>query len=294
MLHVCPINTTVNSVPFVGSLVLDDTTRIVSYRPTALPDDSPPLRSGMFHLAPGKSLASLAADFDAANVALSYVTDLTPWLPVIAANYLVLTRVASMTPTAAGPFPSGVLAGPDAVAIQIQNVIAAAAGVTTIWKDQNVNAPPLPYLALSMSGDITIGIDGKTQTQDITRPAGTEIEIATFGMREMTLQIEAFTAQSIPGARAASGLLSQLKTALETEPNVDVLALAGVSMFDPGTVDFVPAVVGTGFRGRGLLSIRCYVPAPFVVWYTGYIDDIRGATTATGEGGPYVVPFASP
>ncbi len=166
----------------------------------------------------------------------------------------------------------------------IQSAIASASGLASgkvIWKFQDGPQPALDYVALHLSPLRTIGRDGINASTDLDRTAGQEIELRVGGLREMVLSVEVFTAAVADGSDAlARG--ETIRTALSLPTVRDVLGAVGVVPFDPGPVQYTPAIAAAGFRGRGLVEIRCSLPAPAAVEYLGYIDTVNGTHTTTG------------
>lgn len=178
-----------------------------------------------------------------------------------------------------------------------QAAIARASGLPVtqvVWKHGNVNAPPLDYVALSLGGSTTIGIDYIRQTYDGTRAQGQEFELAVQGEREVPLEIECFTVATNTEA-AARALAERSRSALLLPSVRGILTAVGVSPFDPGSVRWIPDVVSAGFRGRASCSVRCYMPAPHIAEYVGYIASVRGTMTVLdGPTGTKTIPFTAP
>lgn len=171
----------------------------------------------------------------------------------------------------------------DDVGDAIQQAVSLSSGVTTVWKYQNMNAPALPYVAISIGSMLALGIDYTRASFDITRPNGQEFKFEVKGIREIALEIEAFTASSVAGRQAAAlALCSQTcQGLLLTNPN-SILAAQAVAPFDFGPVQWVPDVVGVGFRGRAHATVRCYARPPTVVEYAGYIARVTGQVNVFG------------
>lgn len=165
-----------------------------------------------------------------------------------------------------------------------QAAVARAGGLpvnSVVWKYGNVDAPALPYVAISLGGSISIGIDYVRETYDASRAQGQEFELAVEGQREVPLEIECFTAD-VTTESSARALAERIRSAL-TLPSVrDILSAVGISPFDPGPVNWIPDVVSVGFRGRAVCTVRCYVPLAKIAEYVGYIATAH--VTATVEG----------
>lgn len=157
-----------------------------------------------------------------------------------------------------------------------------------IWKGQNVGAPEESYVAMSLGPVLEVGQDGEVDKTDLSRPAGEEVELEMLGSREVALQLEVFTAATVPtvGAEDALTIAERVRTRLRLSSIRRPLAEATVSPFGIGQVQHLPAIEAAGFRGRALLDVRCYLSVPLddAKEYTGYIARVNGTVTASGDG----------
>lgn len=164
--------------------------------------------------------------------------------------------------------------------------IVAASGLDAsrvIWKFQQGGQPEVAYIAITVSGTSNPGQDGLLPSTDLDRPAGQEVELAVVGFRECTLGLEIFT-PSVADDSDALALGERIRTKLRLPSVRDGLGAAGISPFDVGGVQYVPSVVNTTFRGRGLLDIRCYVPAEPLADFVGFIASVGGTVKTSGGG----------
>lgn len=124
------------------------------------------------------------------------------------------------------------------------------------------------------------------------RAVGEELRRDVTGFREATLHVEAFTS-STSGAGDALILAETIRTSLRLPSIRGLLSAVGVTPFDPSDgIQFAPDIVAVGFRGRALLDVRCWLPAPVVFELAGYITSIEGTVTALQPDAPaVVVPF---
>jgi hypothetical protein len=162
--------------------------------------------------------------------------------------------------------------------------ICLASGYGTdqvVWSFQNYNAPTLDYVVLTFGGDIGIGQDWIRITQDLTRPAGQEVKLDVRGIREVPLQIEVFTSD-VYGNDSARRIAEQIRTKLRLDGIRYGLRKAGLSPFDSDAVQWVPDIPTANFRGRAVLTVRCYVPVMDCYEYVGYIATIRGHIFPSG------------
>jgi len=168
----------------------------------------------------------------------------------------------------------------------IQAAIVRASGLAAsqvVWKDQDRGQPLTDYVALRLGGGITLGIDYIQSSTDLTRPLGQEIELKVRGRREVPLEVECFTSESVSSrSGSALELCSRIMAGL-TLPSVRaILAAQDVSPFDPGTPNWIPDVPSTRFRGRAVATVRCYMPPPTAVEYVGFIARVSGTVTIQG------------
>lgn len=166
----------------------------------------------------------------------------------------------------------------------ITAAIAAASGLASskvLWKPANVNPVAADLIELSFSGAQVVGQDGIKTSTDLLRPTGTEIMQEVEGVREVTLLVECYTATDA-FSRDAEYLAETTRTGLMLPSVRDLMAAVGVSPFDPGRVQYTPAIPSLSFRGRATLDVRCYMPAPTVVAYCGYIASVHGTATVSG------------
>jgi hypothetical protein len=173
-----------------------------------------------------------------------------------------------------------------------------------LWAFQDVDEPPMDntisgntgkrsYIKLAMPSIKTIGRDFLQRSYDATRAAGQEVKLQVQGTRELPLELQAFTASTADGQAAI--FLADLAVSNLLLPSVrDILTAVGISVFDPGPVQYVPTVVAAGFRGRATCTLRTYVPALALAEYVTWIQTVNGTLTTTGgaQAGPTNTPFS--
>lgn len=180
----------------------------------------------------------------------------------------------------------------------MQAAIVKASGLATgkvIWKYQSADQPAMDYIAMTISPASNPGQDGLVSSTDLGRPAGQEIKLEVRGFREVTLELEVFTA-TLADSTDALALAEKIRSALRLPSVRDGLAAVGASAFDVGPTQYLPEIVAVGFRGRATLPIRCFVPAQDAADLTGYIATVSGTLTAKGggTGGTITRPFGAP
>ena len=152
-----------------------------------------------------------------------------------------------------------------------------------VWKHQNYNAPPQTYVTINLPTILEKGQDWIETTTDLNRPRGQEVEIKVRGIREVSLELECFTDQSVSGdGQSAVSKLLEITTRLRLPGVRALLQEQGVSPFETGRINWIPDIPGTNFRGRAVCSIRCYIPLPSYAEYAGFIERVIGSFTSEG------------
>lgn len=166
----------------------------------------------------------------------------------------------------------------------MQEAVVRASGFPServFWSYQNRNAPPQDYILVHFGGPIAIGLDWVRQDQNLTRPNGQEIRQVVSGVRECAFDVTVFTADTL-GDAAARQVAETVRSRFRLSSVRYGMRKAGVSPFDSGPVEYVPDIPSADFRGRAVVSIRCYVPLLDCVEYVGYIARVRGVAYPTG------------
>ena len=167
----------------------------------------------------------------------------------------------------------------------IQRVIVRSSGLDAdkvTWSYQSVNEPANDHITLNFGGLRAIGVDIIRNDQDLSRSTGQEIGQSIKGLREMNLEIECFSSAT-NNETAAKYIAELIRTNLRLETNIYDLRKVQVAMFDTsGVINWIPDIPSVKFRGRAALTVRCYLPAPTVVEYVGYISRIRGTFFPVG------------
>lgn len=151
-----------------------------------------------------------------------------------------------------------------------------------VWSYENGNRPSGNVITLALVGGRTLGACDTIETRtDLTRPAGQEIEHRVRGEREHVLRIQAFTPESVNGPEAARGILCDVQTKLRLPAITDALDEVGLSVFDPGAVQYIPGIANTAFEGRAVVEARFYA-TDTASGYTGYIASTEGDGALAG------------
>ena len=171
----------------------------------------------------------------------------------------------------------------------IQRVVVRSSGLDAdkvTWEYQSLNEPNNDHVTLNFGAMRAIGIDIVRSDEDLFRPNGQEIGQSIKGIREMTLEIECFSSAT-NSETAAKYIAELIRTNLRLETNIIELRKVKVAIFDTqGTINWIPDIPSVRFRGRAILSVRCYLPAPAVIEYVGYISRVRGTAIVSALNGP--------
>jgi len=155
--------------------------------------------------------------------------------------------------------------------------VKSGSGLTdeqVIWADQNGGSPALPFIDIRLGELVPVGAaDASDWEYDAGGPAGQEIVMSGHGVREFAVSVRAFSASPL-GNSSARALLSKVQTALALESARSALHAAGVTPFDNGRVQVVPAILETSWEGRAVLQVRFYTEET-VTERTTYIDTVE-------------------
>lgn len=159
----------------------------------------------------------------------------------------------------------------------MQQAVVEASGLASnrvYWSYQNYSAETGDHIVITFQGDIMVGQDWVTSKTDLTRPNGQEILRQVNGTREVPFQIECFTTDTIDnGSARRTAEITRTKFRLDSVRSR--IRRANVSPFDSSPVSYIPDVVNAKFRGRAVVTIRCYVPVIDCFEYVGYIARVR-------------------
>jgi hypothetical protein len=126
-------------------------------------------------------------------------------------------------------------------------------------------------IAVRVGEALPLGTDGLEHDFDATRPAGQEVEYRTFGMREVTIELQAFGPVEPPSSSfPARDVLARVLDGLVLPSVRDMLNAAGVGVLRESAVRRIPGVRGPMYEDRALLELVVLVRAS-AVERTGYI-----------------------
>ena len=179
----------------------------------------------------------------------------------------------------------------------IEAAITTLTGLTVIWSWQNYNAPPLNYVRVGIGSAATVGQDWIQEWQTGSSTPNEEFALTVGGLREVALQIEAFSASTVETEAAATSLsIVDTVTAGLYLPSIRAaLNAVGFTPFAPGPTNYIPDVVSTGFRGRAVCDVRSYLPARMVEEYATFIASVAldANVSGTGNGTTIDVPITA-
>lgn len=149
------------------------------------------------------------------------------------------------------------------------------------WSYQDRNEGTGTFIVITFGGETQLGQDWVTSTTDLSRQNGQEILQQVHGVREVPFQIECFT-DDTSGETAARRLAELVRTRFRLPSVRYRVRRAGVGLFDSSPVLWIPDVLAAKFRGRALVTMRCYVPVMDCFEYVGYIARVRGTFYPVG------------
>lgn len=133
------------------------------------------------------------------------------------------------------------------------------------------------FVTLAVGPSVALGIPGYTTDIDLTRPAGTEVELKATVVQRFRLYVSCFGGSPI-GSSSAYATLERLRNRIGLPSVRDLFTAAGVSPFDAGSVQHIPYIEGTKFESRATLEINCYVDASESE-FVGFISRVIGTGT---------------
>ena len=130
-----------------------------------------------------------------------------------------------------------------------------------------------PHISLRLGPSIIVGQDGLESLTDLTRPAGTEIELRTTALRRLVVRLQAFGGTP-DGTDSALAMLSRVRDRLRLPSVRDPLSSAGFSPYDPGAIMDVSFIDSTRFESRAVCDVGFYVDASESD-FIGFIEHVQ-------------------
>jgi hypothetical protein len=149
------------------------------------------------------------------------------------------------------------------------------------WADQNGPRGIPPFVELRISGVNTIGIDSTQALTDMSRPAGQEVELRTWGTRQVTVSLQSFS-RSVTGDESAMSMMSDIQAAANSTAVSELLGSAGITVFDLGSISNISGLLDTDFESRAALELRIYAEQSWSD-FVGYIERVELVDRADNE-----------
>lgn len=149
------------------------------------------------------------------------------------------------------------------------------------WKSQNGNRIIPDHIVISLGEIIPLGIDALTDSTDLGRPAGQEVQLQTEGDRDFGVRLEMSTSATASELDARS-VLAGMQTRAGLPSARQILLDAEISPYDEGQITYLPAIDEALFQGRGVWDLRMYV-RDSATENTGYIAKVIAVDNATGD-----------
>lgn len=139
--------------------------------------------------------------------------------------------------------------------------VIAASGLTpekVIRAEQDGPRPATVFAEVRIGDVRALGAADAVSTEyDAGGPAGSEVTQTVRGQREFAATVRMFTSSAV-GAESARALLLQVQAGLRLPSVRDILHEAGLTCFDQGVVQSIPAILDTRYEGRATLTARFY------------------------------------
>lgn len=175
----------------------------------------------------------------------------------------------------------------------IKSAVVAGSGLparSVLWAYQAYQGQERPqnerFITMMIGPSISHGIDSFDVTTDLNRPLGQEVILTTSTVQEFGIMLQCFGGTPA-GNGTALQALERFRNRLALPTVRGYFTDAGMSPFNSGTVQYVPAIEGTKFESRAVLDMRCYVEASETD-YVGFIARVSGNYEFT-DAGTFVV-----
>lgn len=167
----------------------------------------------------------------------------------------------------------------------LQAWVKAATGYDNrhaFWANSNVTRPTdSPFAVLEITDRMMDGLAPEViVSANPASSAGAELEIEARQLMHCAFRVQVYvqpsrglTPGTPRGASNAAAIASRIRLAAALPSNVSNLDAVGVSIYDMGTVHYVPEITGTDFEGRAVLDASFYV-VDSASEFTGYIETV--------------------
>jgi hypothetical protein len=178
--------------------------------------------------------------------------------------------------------------GWTAIENAIHSWVTTQTSLTAIWETPNATRPTGVYCSIQFGEMIQHGIDEVYGSVNSGGTSGiSDYKEQVQSIREVTVTTQCFAPVSTPGApkhppygdNSARSVLSELAASVALPSVQSAFQAAGISCFDPGHVNTIPAIIGSQYEGRAVLESRFYV-LETATGYGTYIETVSpiGAT----------------
>lgn len=130
-----------------------------------------------------------------------------------------------------------------------------------------------PFIVIRLEGASPLGAyDGVEFLTDLTRAAGSEIELRTYAPREFVVTLTAFAGSVVTatGKETSKDLLNRVRNAIGRESVIASLNAASLACYDIGDVVNISGLLEMKFESRATLEARFYT-SDSDSEFTGYV-----------------------
>ena len=152
-----------------------------------------------------------------------------------------------------------------------------------IWAKQRTGKfPDTTFIDIELGDMTSIGaFDYEIDSTNLGAPAGQEITQTVVSQREFPVILTAWS-DTVIQDNTARQILSIVQASLSLPSVITALAQAGLSSFDPGTIQVINPLGYEHFEGRAILEARFYINET-VSETVGYIKTAQITDTTTGK-----------
>lgn len=159
----------------------------------------------------------------------------------------------------------------------LQDWVESGSGLAdgqVIFAAQNGPRPAKPLITIRLELGPPVGLDGLVISDTDGAPAGQEITRTSRGLRNLTVDLQAFS-DAARGTQSPMALLEAVASRLSLQTQRDALGAANLGLISIGSVSRVDGVVNsTTFEPRAILSVRFLVTSETAEELT-YIETVE-------------------
>lgn len=150
-----------------------------------------------------------------------------------------------------------------------------------IFANQEGGVPPGPFIVIFVGDSVPVGRATVTTWYNAGAPPSEEIEIQARQIHLVSVTIQAFTPDTI-GDAVARSYLSTIESRLHLPGVRAALRASGLVPIEVGSIQYLPAIAGTDFEGRGILDVRFYVEQS-ATERTTFIEQVEALPAVGGD-----------